>query len=385
MKRILLLFVIGFSLLLTGCIGGPSDGGPSDAEIRSALEQWSRIDVKQHAARTGEKQAVPKTVSIKELKSKSVTKTENGEYAAKVTFTALIDNYTKAGNALVTMNKAGKEWKILTFEVLSNPLAHEDLIRKINEVMHVQMDVQDYVVVMASLSLWILALLFNLYRIKKNQRAGASKNSFIHRGKNVEFWQVTGEVLGSNKYSETHVSSSGGGGYVGQHGGHVSAPTIHSSTVTNHEFWIKTEDGLEKPIKLRGIDVPLRPGQKITLISAGRKEAGSGWYSILVNHSAGKHWFINSAEELNKMLKLELLTGKSLLIAGAIAWGVAYVTAPNHYRGKDWGDASWEIALGAAGIFIVYRLIIKISRVSSLTKKLKSHLENLAQLAYKNS
>ncbi|MBO0399812.1 hypothetical protein ACK36F_07690 [Aeromonas veronii] len=211
---------------------------------------------------------------------------------------------------------------------------------------------------------------------------------FTHCGKEVEFWQVTGEVLGSNKYSETHVSvsSSGGGGYVGPNGGHVSAPSVHStsSTITNHEFWIKTEDGLEKDIKLRGVDVPLRPGQKITLISAKRKGADNGWYSILVNHSAGKHWFINSAEELNKKLKLELLTGKSLLIAGAIIWSVAYLTAPEGYRGKSWDDASWGIALGAAGIFIVYRLIIKLSRVSGLIKKLESHLESLAQSAYKD-
>ncbi|WP_228520055.1 hypothetical protein [Aeromonas hydrophila] len=132
------------------------------------------------------------------------------------------------------------------------------------------------------------------------------------------------------------------------------------------------------------MDVPLRPGQKITLISAKRKGADEGLYSILVNHSAGKHWFINSAEELNKKLKLELLTGKSLLIAGAITWGIAYLTAPEGYRGKSWDDASWEIALGAAGIFIVYRLIVKLSRVSGLIKKLESHLEDIAQSAYKN-
>jgi len=210
---------------------------------------------------------------------------------------------------------------------------------------------------------------------------------FTHRGKSVEFWQVTGEVLGSNKYSETRVSvsSSGGGGHVGRHGGHVSAPTVHStsSAVTNHEFWIRTEDGLEKDIKLRGLDIPLRAGQKITLISLGRKGVGNGWYSILVNHNAGKHWFINSAEELNKKLELELSTGKSLLIASLIVWSIAYITAPSGDGGKNWGDASWQIALGVAGVFIVYRLIVKSIRKSNLIKKLRNHLENLAQLAYK--
>ena len=35
-------------------------------------------------------------------------------------------------------------------------------------------------------------------------------------------------------------------------------------------------------------------------------------------------------------------------------------------------------------IHIFYRLIVKLSRVSGLIKKLESHLEDIAQSAYKN-
>ena len=107
---------------------------------------------------------------------------------------------------------------------------------------------------------------------------------FSYRGKYVEFWQVTGKVLASDKYHETHISGRGGGGYIGQYGGRINPITIDSSTVINHEFWIKTEYGVEKDIKLRNINIPLRPGQIITLISAARKDADTGLYSILVNH-----------------------------------------------------------------------------------------------------
>lgn len=200
--------------------------------------------------------------------------------------------------------------------------------------------------------------------------------NFTHRRKSVEFWKISGEVIGSNKFSETHVSSSGGGGYIGQHGGHVTAPTVRSETVTNHEFWIKTEDGLEKDIKLRGIDVPLRSGQKITLISAGIKGTNKGWYSILVNHSAGKHWFINSAEELNKTLKIEVITGKSLIVAIAIFLGICYFTGPS---------PSWELALVASGVFFLFRVVTKLRRVTRLKTKLKSHLEQLAQSTYQRA
>jgi len=208
--------------------------------------------------------------------------------------------------------------------------------------------------------------------------------NFSHRGKDVEFWHITGEVIGSDKYKETHVSSSCGGGNIsgsitggyGSVSGHISAPNIHSEVITNHEFWIKTEDGLEKDVKLYNRDIPLRVGQKVTLIWATRKGRSNSPYTILVNHSANKHWFIIKAGRLNQLLEIELITGKPLLIGGAItvaiAWGITYLTD------------SWALGLGAAGIFIVYKFVTKAKKIISLVNRLEQHLENLAQFAYKN-
>lgn len=49
---------------------------------------------------------------------------------------------------------------------------------------------------------------------------------------------TSGHVLGAEKYSETHISSSGGSNYVGPGGGAVSAPRISSYTTTNQDFWL---------------------------------------------------------------------------------------------------------------------------------------------------
>lgn len=197
--------------------------------------------------------------------------------------------------------------------------------------------------------------------------------NFKHRKKEIEFWSVTGEILGQNKYSETHVSSSGGGGYVGRHGGHVSSPSVHSTTVTNHEFWIKKEDGSEKSVQLAGHDIPLREGQKITLISAGIKGNDSGCFSVLVNHNANKHWFINKAASLNKRLEIDQVSGKSILIAGGLWWLVTYITN------------SVETGAVIAGAFVVYRLATKIPRISKMRNSLDKHLESLAQQVYQNT
>lgn len=215
---------------------------------------------------------------------------------------------------------------------------------------------------------------------------------FTHSGKIVEFREITGEIIDNNKYSETYISSSGGGGYVGQHGGYVNAPAIHSSTILNHEFWIKTKDGLEKSIKLQNIDIPLRVGQKITLITAGIKGKDSKWYFVLVNHNSGQHWFINDAKNLLQKLKLESITIKtlfslltSLLIASLIFLGIVYLTAPNGRSETAWlNEVSWGWASGLGLAFLYYRYTRRFNRIAAVTKKLGEHLENLAQITYKN-
>ncbi|WP_075185084.1 hypothetical protein [Teredinibacter haidensis] len=193
--------------------------------------------------------------------------------------------------------------------------------------------------------------------------------NFKHRKIEVVFKSITGEVLGQNKYSETHVSSSGGGGYIDKHGGHVDAPQIHSKSVTNHEFWIRKQDGTEENVQLKGHDIPLRAGQIITLISAFTNEKRKPYYSVLVNHNAKKHWFINKANELNRFFCIDVFSGKSLVLAGGLWWGVAYLL-------------SAEFGAIAAGIFLLYRLITKFPRMSRLEKELDAYLESLAQKAY---
>ncbi len=120
----------------------------------------------------------------------------------------------------------------------------------------------------------------------------------------------------------------------------------------------------------------------------------------MVNHSAGRHWFINSAKDLNRKLHLEQLTGKSLLIAGAIAWGLSFLISENPQYVRDsilyiknltgifdeihWQNIAETLIWAIPSVFVVYRLIVKLSRISDLTNKLENHLEKLAQLAYIN-
>ncbi len=202
--------------------------------------------------------------------------------------------------------------------------------------------------------------------------------SFKHKNKEIVFWSKTGEVISQNKYSETHVSSSGGGGSVGPNGGYVSAPTVHSRIVTKHEFWIRKEDGSEESIQLSNCDVPLREGHKITLILAGYKGGNHGYYTVLVNHSANKHWFLENAASLNnRLLKIDVLSAKSfqtVFVLFIIAIGIGTLI-----KSPEVTSFLFLLVFGYA----MYRLMNRLNRVPKMTKDLNRHLESLAQAVYK--
>ncbi len=207
---------------------------------------------------------------------------------------------------------------------------------------------------------------------------------FTYGRKTIRFGKISGEVIETQKYNETRVSSSGGGGggfIHPKYGGIVTtrSPQIHSETIVNHEFWLKRPNGEETAIKLRGADIPLRAGQKVTVLTAGLEGAKTSAYSVLINHSAGKHWYITRPGDLvGTRFRMERPTGISILLALGTLVLVAWVTAPTSFEGSlAWSHASWGFACVAAVAVFVYRVIRKYSRYKKAAKALMGHLEEL--------
>ncbi|MDH1507710.1 hypothetical protein N5I20_21965, partial [Aeromonas caviae] len=82
---------------------------------------------------------------------------------------------------------------------------------------------------------------------------------------------------------------------------------------------------------------------------------------------------INKADRLNKLLKIDVASGKSILITGGLFCLVTYITE--------------SLGTGAviAGAFVIYRLATKIYRIIKMTDALDQHLESLARQAYQNT
>ena len=160
-------------------------------------------------------------------------------------------------------------------------------------------------------------------------------HDFTHGDKTVSFTVLSGEVVGSEKVSETRVTSTGGV-HVNGNDRDVTPVRISSVSIINHEFWVKTPDGVEHDVKLRGVDIPLRTGQEISLISALNKD-GSPLHTILQNHTASKRWVLRDAKVLNTELALSPFNWKTLLIvlglcvAGLATAGLGFLAATGYF------------------------------------------------------
>ena len=115
----------------------------------------------------------------------------------------------------------------------------------------------------------------------------------------LAFSGVTGRVLDTSKRSETRFSGGGGGARPGQDS--VDPVHISSTVTTKHEFWINDEvTGREWAVQLAGVDLPLRTGQRVTMVSATATRGDKAGLAnvLLVNHDAGKFWTLRGGGDL---------------------------------------------------------------------------------------
>lgn len=90
----------------------------------------------------------------------------------------------------------------------------------------------------------------------------------ISRVEDLYVFTRTGEVIGSQVWSETVVTSSGSGGYVHSGSGHVQAPSVSSYARTKGRFFLREDDGKESEIRS---DFAVRDGHRIIVAYAGNQ------------------------------------------------------------------------------------------------------------------
>ncbi len=145
----------------------------------------------------------------------------------------------------------------------------------------------------------------------------ASKEIILRDGSRYIFTVQSAEVVTDpNIWSETHVRSTGGGGYVHPtYGGHVSSPQVYSTVKERLKYFVKTDQGNELELNDAVI---ARKGHSINLIYGGL--VGSTRYLLATENSALSKYKLNSPRYNNKYfrilssIKYSCFNGKRLAI-----------------------------------------------------------------------
>lgn len=145
---------------------------------------------------------------------------------------------------------------------------------------------------------------------------------FTAGGKEFSFTSYSGTVIGEKRLSETHVTTTGGGGTIRNGKGKVSAPTVHSKVVTNQDIWLRGDAGNERVLRLKGCDIPILENQRISVVLF--QYDGDSNEILLFNHNT-KTWHNLHSQE-NYVTRYGLpVPFLGLTIAPAIITGLPFL------------------------------------------------------------
>lgn len=201
----------------------------------------------------------------------------------------------------------------------------------------------------------------------------------VLNGKKVTFYVNSGEVLDTNKYSETHVSSSGGGGYVGRYGGHVDAPRVSSDVYVNQDVWIKEEDGSEIPVQFSDFNAPIRATNKIAIINA---ECNNMVLPLRVINFSQRSRCYDAADgrEMLEEFNLHKMTGLSFLVLFLII--PALVLVGSSFFG--FGTAFfWGVIMGI--FYLVVRIATRWEKGSFLIRNIDEIVDDITRKVVQKS
>lgn len=181
----------------------------------------------------------------------------------------------------------------------------------------------------------------------------------------IHFHELTGTVIGEKIWSETHVTSSGGGGVVGRHGGYVSAPKIKAKLHTRRVIWLRDQQGNDHPLELVNFGLPVLEGHQVTAYWATKDGASAGPYVFVVNHSTGQREAIPAGYTALVTSRAGQLLGAAALVILLIGLlPLAFATGA-----AKWWLASGGLATGCA---------IQLRGVQKRLAALQSHLAQIA-------
>lgn len=101
----------------------------------------------------------------------------------------------------------------------------------------------------------------------------------------MNFLEISGTVIDSETWSETHVTGSSNGMAIRGMG--VSSGRVSSTVKTVAQLWLQTDDGREIAVRINPDKFAVRGGHRVSLLTVPKK-AGAAWVAAGFNHATGE-------------------------------------------------------------------------------------------------
>ncbi len=176
--------------------------------------------------------------------------------------------------------------------------------------------------------------------------AKSDRVNTVTKPSEIYVFSHTGQVKGAQRWSDTHVSSSGGGGWVGPHGGRVEAAQVHSNVVQRGKFFLCEDNGAEHEIhSLFGV----RDGQRVIAAWGGDTHSRRGYLMGLHNLATGERLIMD--REVRRLTAS--FGGCALAIAALVAAGVGAMVLGSLLMGMMTG-ADVDLLGAKGGLFFLF-------------------------------
>lgn len=100
----------------------------------------------------------------------------------------------------------------------------------------------------------------------------------------VQLQVFTGVVMELRTWTETRVTSSGGGGAIYQGTGFVSGTRVSSHVTRHDELFVRDTEGNERSVRFTNVDLPVRNGSRVSTVLGIREGLSHGHYVGIYNH-----------------------------------------------------------------------------------------------------
>lgn len=161
-----------------------------------------------------------------------------------------------------------------------------------------------------------------------------------------DIWSFTGEVMSDKKWTSTHVSGEGGGGYLHNGTGHSSSVSISSTTTTHDQFILRDKSGKEKSFEFSNMHLAMRVGQTVTVFWAIKHGKTSGPYIAVYNHATDDltRIFDNIDSFRSSVLwKTYRFIVKTATVLSLLAFFIVVIFGGYSGVRKYWNVAGWAI------------------------------------------